>query len=279
VVECRCGLCGETEPSRFKIWYDGGVVLHECVSCGLVARHLTPDQAAVVTDYENAIPRGFAERTGPFIHPELGELFADTVSRAAAVVPAGRWLDVGCGDGQLLTRCADAGFEAYGVEACAMTAQAAAELPGLRITQAPYARELFEDATFDVISFVQSLEHFASPAEALEVAHRHLKPSGLLLVEVPSIRAPHFLLYRATGIAWFARPPMGVIEEHVSYFEPTTLEMLTTRCGFETISIITGRWGAKYHGALGLFGRIMDPVFNAARVGGMLYLGRRRDIS
>ena len=272
-----CGLCGENDPAHFRIWFDDFVKLYKCQTCGFVEHHCGPGRPTVSYDYEHRDLLWFLERGQKFAHPEWRGLFEDTVARIRREVPSGKLLDVGCGCGQFLSLCAEAGYEVYGVEDNAGRAEYSAEVSGAEVKRAQYSTDLYPENTFDVISFIQVLEHMLVPKETLEAARYHLKPGGLLLVEVPSIRAPHFLAYQMTRMKRFVLTGSGVQQWHIGYYDHRTLQRMIEESGFESGTIVTGRWGPKYDGALGLIGRIFDPVFNAARIGGLMYMGRAKD--
>jgi hypothetical protein len=95
------------------------------------------------------------------------------------------------------------------------------------------------------------------------------------VVEVPSVRSPHFLLYAATGWKRILKPSNGLTRTDVSYFSPATLNRLASGLGFHRERIAIGRWRPKYHGVLWIEALALDPILNATRVGGILYIGRK----
>jgi SAM-dependent methyltransferase len=97
-----------------------------------------------------------------------------------------RILDVGCGDGLLLDRLAAWG-EAEGVESDATTLSPAAA--GRRIHLGPFDRSYRPAGTFDLILFLDVLEHLDDPVAALRRAHELLTPGGAIFVSVPAFQA------------------------------------------------------------------------------------------
>jgi len=87
-------------------------------------------------------------------------------------------VDIGCGSGDMLARCAAAGIEATGVEPSAPEDSAADR----HIIKAPAEKLPFEDGAFDwaVMRFVP--HHLAVPAEAFAEALRVCR-SGFLVAE------------------------------------------------------------------------------------------------
>jgi SAM-dependent methyltransferase len=137
---------------------------------------------------------------------------------------------------------------------------------------------MFKPGSFDVVSFIQVVEHVPDPVGVLRSACSHLRPGGLVCIEVPSRYAPHFLLYQATRLRRLIEPPRGVIPQHVGYHHPASIRLAAKRAGFKEVSLTTGRWGVKYCGWKRLVGLAVDPLLNAASIGGILYLGAVTDL-
>jgi SAM-dependent methyltransferase len=101
-------------------------------------------------------------------------------------------LDVGCGTGVAVRYLNE---QCPNVRACGIE-------PGLVADQPPLYRAALEDvgriaelpATFDVISFLDVLEHFADPIPVLLQARARLAVDGRLLIKVPTRSA---LIYQA----------------------------------------------------------------------------------
>ena len=96
-----------------------------------------------------------------------------------------RILDVGCGDGLLLDRLAAWG-EAEGVESDATTLSPAAA--GRRIHLGPFDESYRPGRTFDLILFLDVLEHLDDPTAALRRARELLAPGGTIFVSLPAFR-------------------------------------------------------------------------------------------
>jgi SAM-dependent methyltransferase len=270
-----CSICGLDDRARFRIYFDGAQKLYRCRSCGFVSQYCGPGASSIVESYEDFEMRGVVKEGQEWIYPDRARVLDDIANRIIAAGGAGKLLDVGCGDGQFLAICAEKDFETYGVEESTVRGEYAAEHSGAHITQGRYDKDMFTPETFEVISFIQVLEHLAKPREALATARTHLRPGGIVCIEVPSRFAPHFLLYRLTRIKRIVATRRGVIDAHVGYHHPGSVRRMAAEEGFEEICLTTGRWWAKYLGWKGQVGKAMDPLLNRARIGGILYLGRR----
>lgn len=264
-----CAICNESRPELFKLYFDGYVKLYQCLSCGFISQFPGPGRNTIITEYEDRYSLGFIDKGWEFMYPRRRASLQNIVERVTKVKKEGRILDVGCGDGHFLYLCAKKGLDCYGVEDSKQLAAYASNKTGAQIIQGQYNREMFPSGYFDVISFIQVLEHIPTPITALETAKYHLREGGLLVIEVPSIMAPHFLLYQITKNKRFVKPPTGVIESHFGYYSPNTLTTLTQKCGFNKMSLTTGHWQYKYTEFL----KIIDPILDFLKIGGILYIG------
>jgi len=275
MLNSPCAVCGEIKPEMFKIWFDGYVKLYRCMMCGFVAQYPGPGKFTVVTDYQDFYSLDFVNKGQEFMYPKRRRALQDILNRLTTQKTSDRVLDVGCGDGHFLYLCSQKGFDCYGVEDSIALSSYASQKTGAKIAQGLYDREMFPQDYFDIVTFIQVLEHIPNPVSALEIAKYHLRDKGILVIEVPSIHSPHFLAYQCTGIKWFVKPPDGVIYSHYGYYTPKSLKALTKRCGFKELKITTGRWQYKYDNLLGKVGKIIDPLLDSLKIGGILYIGQK----
>ena len=118
------------------------------------------------------------------------DVLAETVDVAGRDV-----LDVGCGDGSLVRWLCSKGARAMGADCGAeMLRRALVADPDHpdRYVDAPGQALPFDDDSFDVVVFSNSLHHIPTEdmARALEEAARVLRPGGTLYVAEPEIEGP-----------------------------------------------------------------------------------------
>ncbi|MBF6101676.1 bifunctional 2-polyprenyl-6-hydroxyphenol methylase/3-demethylubiquinol 3-O-methyltransferase UbiG [Nocardia cyriacigeorgica] len=99
-----------------------------------------------------------------------------------------RILDVGCGGGYTTEFLHGRGAQVSGVDVSPKLVEAAtrhAAETGKEIEYKVGAAEAlpFDDATFDVVTCVDVLEHVKSPADSVREIHRVLKPGGIFLYD------------------------------------------------------------------------------------------------
>lgn len=104
---------------------------------------------------------------------------------ALAIGPGISLLDVGCGSGTFLRSAADRGAEVTALDASpGLAAHARKRVPGARIEVGDSQFLPFEDASYDVVTGINSFQYAADPRAALAEAHRVLRDEGRLLIAV-----------------------------------------------------------------------------------------------
>src|SRR5207245_2781591 len=131
--------------------------------------------------------------------------FLDQHRRVCAMLHGrvGRVLDIGCGPGLMTRALVERGWEVWGLdvlESAVAWARAEAE-------KAPWGDRAhyvvgdadalpFPAATFDTVIAMGVLEYLSDVHRIVSEVRRVLRPSGLLVVAVPSRIAPYHLIYR-----------------------------------------------------------------------------------
>lgn len=124
-------------------------------------------------------------------------------------------VDVGCGGGGFLSFCRQAGWKGIGFDP-SNEAVAYARSMGIEAHVQSWPPCPLDDATVDVVTFVNVLDHLRDPFGAMREAWRVLRPEGLLYIRVPNgpfhvgllpllsaMRLGHFAVFHLFG---FSRP-------------------------------------------------------------------------
>jgi SAM-dependent methyltransferase len=216
VVRCRCGHCF-LNPSP-----DGGELLsfydddYHCYTT-------SPDEA---------------ERIGRWIEQRRrGDRF-----NHVPIVVGGRFLDVGCGSGDMVAAMARLGMESEGVEPSRYAAAKATEA-GLRVTCGLLQDAAFPDASFDAVSMFHVLEHTLNPVEVLRECRRILKPGGELVIGVPNFDS---LVFALVGKGWIGLQ----LPSHVQHFSTNSMRVAAKRAGLAVGPIETESFPEHVEGEL-----------------------------
>jgi len=150
---------------------------------------------------------------------------------ATRFVSSGRFLEVGCGSGELIGRALDHGFEAEAVEPNAACADWVRRRYGAPVEEALIEESALPEGRFDLIYHVDLLSHFPDPVEALEQMAARLAPGGFLCFEVGL-----FADLDPRWYGWVGRPRFPA---HRWFYSEASLERLLERAGLELVGIKT----------------------------------------
>lgn len=140
----------------------------------------------------------------------------------------GKVLDVGSAAGFILNGLVDYGWEGYGVEPNDLMAKYACEAMGVRVHTGTI--ESFEtNIQYDLICFIQVLEHLIDPRKALELTCNVLSDNGYLLVETWNYNS---LTAKLFGRHWHQYSPPIVLH----WFTPNSLNKLMQERNFKLVA-------------------------------------------
>ncbi len=146
------------------------------------------------------------------------------------IVP-GRVLEVGCGDGTMLSRLADLGWSVEGQEVDPISATIAAKA-NITIHLGSLVSLNLPEASYDAIVMNHVIEHVHDPVKLLAECQRLLKPGGILVAVTPNIRS---FAHRAFHSNWRDLDP----PRHVMIHCRNSLHPVAEKAGFASIKIRT----------------------------------------
>lgn len=207
-----------TEPA-----YGTSDKLVQCERCRIVSIHPFPSEEVLKALYEEMEDTVYLEEEETRRQEALRGLFL--IEKYA---PRGRLLDVGCFSGLFLDVARKRGWEVVGVEPSAWARKIAQERFSLQVVQGALRDAKFSDSSFDVVAFIDTLEHLRDPKGTLMEARRILKEGGVLYLTTPDIDSA---MSRLLGDVWW-----GLRQEHIVYFSKKSLSSLLKVTGFQILS-------------------------------------------
>ena len=214
----KCHVCSSTssEPVLCAI----GGELHRCHACGFVylaSWKASLEQTDELYDYYDAID----EETSKRRHSEENRKRQRALLCRLGTHTRGRTLlDVGCGDGQLLSTAADECWDATGID-LSSGAIRLCRAKGLRASNTDFFDASLDARRFDVIIMSELLEHVPAPQRFMERAEALLEEGGVLYLTTPNFGS---LARRLLAEDWSVIHP-----EHIGYFERDTLQTMAAR--------------------------------------------------
>ena len=245
-----CELCGSDDTQNMfygrdrRLNIEGVFSVVKCRNCELIYINPRPAQAAILRYYPERY-RGFSRvlpesRVIKRLRSVLKHFFVAVIPQGERALSAvhsttswlsvvqkrtGRVLDVGCGEGQILSRLKQLGWRTYGVEADHRAAHYASETSGLNVFCGQLEEARFPDGHFDLVMFHHSLEHLPHPLASLCEANRILKEGGEAIIEVPNARSLQARLFKGRWAHWD-------IPRHFYTFSDVTLQRMLIEAGF-----------------------------------------------
>jgi SAM-dependent methyltransferase len=207
----RCAECGQLVSQCTESAYVAALTKWD------TSRGTRPDQRSVAR-HEQVSRRRVAAMLGLLSRPATNA----------------RLLDVGCSSGAFLASAARQGLTVEGIEP-SPEAAASARRAGFNVFTGLLQEARYPDASFDLITLIELLEHLRDPATLLAECRRILRPRGIALVTTPN--AESWTAHTLKG-NWdvFSLTGMG---GHVSFFNPGSLRQPADRVGFDTLKLET----------------------------------------
>jgi SAM-dependent methyltransferase len=158
-------------------------------------------------------------------------------------MPGGRFLDFGCGSGDVVAFARFVGWTAEGIEIDAAAA-AAGRQAGLDIIHGSVEALEALPGRYDYIFSSHCIEHVPDAGRLFRAFHLALKPGGRLAVDVPNANSAAVDCFGA--YYYYLGMPI-----HVHLFTPRSISILAERCGLEGAEVVThSRWITQAESAL-----------------------------
>jgi 2-polyprenyl-3-methyl-5-hydroxy-6-metoxy-1,4-benzoquinol methylase len=231
----KCRVCGST---RSKQLFDSGkLVVLKCGSCASAFLETEDDDAGMYDLYKDYGTHE-GEKYFSKIDEEVEGHIRSYLETARSLVPADpKLLDIGSGNGALLSAAKDLGFNCEGVEIAPGLAAAVRKRTGCTIHEKTLGELGLEPESFDVVTMYDLVEHLPTPAADLRLVLEVLKPGGILFMLTPNedalTRRIAKLLNGVSGGRFAGVMNILYYRDHLSYFSKKGLFSLMKGAGFE----------------------------------------------
>lgn len=181
------------------------------------------------SDYDDELWEAVPEDPGP-PPPHL-------VALTASLLPSGDVLDLGCGDGRLTAELRAERVTAADVSAVALR-RARGRLPHAELVELePDAPLPFADASFDLVTCLETIEHVRDVQRLLSEVRRVLRPGRRLALSTPAHGRRTAL--RALARGWDR--VLDPLSPHLRHFSRRSLTGLVGEMGFGVESLARRR--------------------------------------
>jgi len=158
-------------------------------------------------------------------------------------------LDIGCGPGQMLEKLTQKNTEAIGIDVSSIALKRAAR-KGLDVMKLDVETEAlpFDDETFDVIIFTQTIEHLFDYDKVMRESHRVLKPNGRIILSIPNIAHFRFRLWMLMGRFPYIEDTQ-THSQHIRFFTVKDGREMCQKYDFKVERTVgnAGLWSPIYH--------------------------------
>lgn len=254
VIKKICFVCDTNEfkifASNFYLLNGNKYDLIKCNSCGIIIVNPFPNPQELMSMYDSkyfndCYDSGISNK-GYFENVEfMTRRYEHLISKITKFKNTGKILEIGCAGGLFLNIAKQSGFEIFGVELSKDISISENLKENIFIGTLEEAN--FSTDYFDIIYMGHVLEHISTPIETILEVKRILKPSGILIIEVPSFVNSFYydVLKRFYKLFNIKPPSMFKIETegkylkpyHLIEFSPYTIKRFLIKLGFEYVQI------------------------------------------
>lgn len=207
----------------------------DCMACELTALHPIPrpqdypDAGDWFSPQRKDLSRQYVFKRWKrrLIDRWLGTKAQRFIQGCVKAQPQGRFLDVGCGTGEMLELASKHYSPCVGIEPSARGAEQA-RARGFEVYETTLEDAPLQPAAFDLILMDSVIEHVHDPVAVLRTCHRALAPGGVVAMLTPRLGGP---ASRIHGEGWNGFRHGW----HTFLFSGATLSRCMTAAGFEVL--------------------------------------------
>jgi 2-polyprenyl-3-methyl-5-hydroxy-6-metoxy-1,4-benzoquinol methylase len=221
-----CPVCSGREFEQ--VGHPAALDLWRCRGCTLLV--LQKENDALFAEVEQEyFGEGYLRRQGPLAERILQNKAKQRIRDIARLQPTGKFLDLGCGTGELIGAAKAAGYDVEGLDYSAPLARYVAKKYDVVVHEGESSQVALHER-YDVIAMSHVIEHVLQPQATVKSLAAMLKPGGLLYLATPNIDC-----WEARYRGWGSYEPY-----HLLYFNPHTIQLLLEQAQFQIVSIRTG---------------------------------------
>lgn len=233
-----CPICGSPDSTHFVSVYE--YPYHECVACGHLYSRRPPTPDALARLYtEDASGNVLSGQSEIYIQKELynrrvNDIATPKVAFVSEFVnPAGKWIDIGAGVGDLVLAAQKKGWDSVGFESDSHEVAFALQMGSNVINKflTPGDMVILKDAS--IVSTINVLEHLTDPKSLVRSIGDNLVEGSHFLFEVPRFASLSALVNRCF-------PELAVRNiyspDHLHLFSDRSAAIMLNEARFEAVA-------------------------------------------
>jgi len=175
----NCPYCGNIGDSYFKIHSRNYI---RCFACNLIFLHTRKSYDDEVATYQESY---FSKYSIHQIGGKKNILFNKILDLIERKKEIGKLFDIGTGCGSFLIAAQERGWKVKGIDPSVQAVEVAQSQLGLDVS-AGTLQDCRGNEQFDVITFINVLDHSAQPWLEIHRAKKFLRPGGLIYLRFPN---------------------------------------------------------------------------------------------
>ncbi|MEK7142933.1 MAG: class I SAM-dependent methyltransferase [Patescibacteria group bacterium] len=268
MIKIDCPLCsGHSFQDRY---HKDNMTVVECNNCGLIFTNPQPGQRELFKHYNknyyfcpNKDPKDnsrYFDYNTRYLKGNERQRFTGIFEKLAKFKPqGGRLLDVGTASGFFIEEANKRGWQAEGVEVSKWAVEYGRKNLKVKIFQGELSQAKFKSNTFEVVTFLDVLEHFQNPLAELKEASRILKKNGLIYIE--TINFDNFITHYLIGKKYKYMVP----KFHLFYFGRRQLRQLLDKADFKILNeqLTSSSVGDYEYEGLSMYWAYLKKIFTS----------------
>ncbi|KPK87686.1 MAG: hypothetical protein AMS27_01765 [Bacteroides sp. SM23_62_1] len=250
----HCRICKSNELTLFySIGDNNQFKYYKCEKCGLVNLDLT---GLKIAEHQHQ----YFKRFKPKADYDKDIRAIQVYRFIKKYVPGkGKYLDIGCGGGNVLYQARKDGWEVKGIEISPPFAEYVRERFNIEVDIADFMEYDTTKEKYDLVSVRHVLEHLPDSLLAMRKIYELLKDDGFAHLEFPNIKSITHRLKRFLSVTGIHKKKYGpsFLPGHCNEFSKATFVYLLNKTGFQLI-----RWETYS------FKPLMNNIYNRVHIGG-----------
>lgn len=219
--EDRCPAClGE---KKADIGTKNNFILQRCADCWTMFAKVAFEAEETAEEVKELYDH-YYDFANFKLHPAAEVSLQKMVDSFVPFRQSGNLLDIGFGEGGLLSIAEKNGWKCFGTELSPQSLKYGEER-GWTVSNDALSDERFTPNSFDVVTMIELIEHVPTPDFFFETAFKLLRPNGLLFLTTPNTKS---LNQRWLGAEWSVISP----PEHITIWSPNGMKKALNRNGF-----------------------------------------------